>query len=225
MSWDICGHTLHRGGDAKVLNHYDALENAVARMPAHTDLPVILVGQSAGGGAVRRAAELLADKPLGEFLAGIVLLSPSMPLGIRFDTPTLRRLMLQRAWSLLTGNDMAPTESEYQALIEPVADTELPRVISGRRALPGRECRQLAFYPPRLGELKCPVLHLWGGEDQWINPAAQLTLADMIQRRSGVKVDTGIYTSSGHLLLASDYASFVIDRIIRWIEALPQIRS
>ena len=33
------------------------------------------------------------------------------------------------------------------------------------------------------------------------------------------------YASSGHLLLASDYAEFVINRIIRWIEALPQIRS
>lgn len=189
---------------------------------------VFLVGQSAGGSAVRVVAEDLCQVTgghSGEHLQGIIMLSPAVPSGQIFMTIPLCKVILRRAWDLLRGRMVNPTAEEYESLVAPLPERVREHVIESRQAVSGIEARTLAFSPPPLRKIGVPVLHIFGNKDTWIAPYAQRKLAKRmrkIEEESDAFVQSIEIDGAGHLTLASELEGEVIERIVRWIDGYMQ---
>lgn len=177
-----------------------------------------LLGQSAGGGAVRRAAEILCRKKDDFGIKGLILLSQSMPRYRLYMTPYLLRNMLQRMYHLVCAKDISPTEKEYARVVEPLSEELRPLMIKYRQMIPGKEARELAFNAPKLGIYHVPLLVIYGEKDRWISPRAHANLGQkLVERAPSVRLVE--VPGSGHLTLASDCRAQVILEIKNWIES------
>ncbi|MEX1120340.1 MAG: alpha/beta hydrolase family protein, partial [Candidatus Paceibacterota bacterium] len=191
------GHIVNTIDTSAVASHADRVKLALCAYDTAMK-PVVFVGQSAGGSAVRIAAERLEKE--GKPLAGVVLLSPAMPRGILFMTRALWSVMKGRVREVFLGKPIRPTEKEYTTLIEPLPFIEGFAAIRSRQVVSGIECRDLLF-PPKFVGYSYPTLHIWGVEDRWIAPSAQRKLNTMLKKSS--EVTTHELPHMGHLTLAS----------------------
>ena len=213
---EITGHTFVSVKVDGIITH----DNRIARvinMFNHQYLKqghkqIILVGQSAGGSAVREAAKRLEGHCA---LKGVVMLSPAMPRGIFFLTWTLFKRMARRIDDLLLGCSMDLTVEEHTALISPMESKALKAAVEARVQVPGNEARELAFLPPTFKPYSAPTLIIYGTEDQWINPKAQEKLINLM-RKSGMYVERFIVYGAGHITLGSPKQNQVIETILSW---------
>ncbi len=160
------------------------------------DSNVFLIGQSAGGSAVLQATSRITDSRL----RGIVILSPAMPSGINNLTPTLFRIMFHNLRRLLGNKPFKLTDKELLSLLHPVPDKYRCRVIRDQTEIHPREARRLAFFPPRLRPIGVPCLHIYGAQDRWISPSAQVRLSASLNRKCQ-KYRTIEVPDSGHMTL------------------------
>jgi pimeloyl-ACP methyl ester carboxylesterase len=177
------------------------------------DEKIFLLGQSAGGSAVRIVAERLESE--GFSLAGVILISSAMPRGILFMTSTLWNVMKKNIFSLLLGWNIDISNKEYEALTSPFSAEMRAEILFNRETIPGKESRELAFFPPKLKGYHAPTLLIWGAQDKWIAPKAQGKLCRQLQKTS--KVQTFEVKRAGHLPLASCERLQVLHKIREWI--------
>ena len=175
---------------------------------------IFLVGQSAGGSAVRIAASRLKGQ---EELAGVILLSQAMPRGVWFMTVQLLRSMLGQIKNLLLAWTIHTSEAEYARLVEPLPADQRNDVIFSRQPLPGPESRELAFWAPMLQAYDCPTLYIWGDKDHWISVTAHRKLCGLLRQKCA-DVSHLEVPGSGHLTLASEKRDEVISLIMEWTE-------
>ncbi|MFA6339100.1 MAG: alpha/beta hydrolase [Candidatus Paceibacterota bacterium] len=181
---------------------------------AHIGVDVFLLGQSAGGSAVRIAAERLEKE--GKPLAGVILLSPAMPFGIFFMTLPLWNIMKKRWAEILFGKVINPTEEEFETLLAPLAKEGRAETLASRRSISGIESRTLAFNSPRFVGYKFPTLHIFGDCDKWIAPSAQRKLSKKLRIRSDVC--TREVEGTGHITFTSRKGDRVVSLIVGWIK-------
>lgn len=210
------GHKVVVVDTTSVRTHKDRVQLVLDECHKHSDeAKIVLLGQSAGGSAVRIAAERLEKE--GERLSGVILLSPAMPFGIWFMTWTLFHVMRRYLRELVTGQDTILSEADYKALISPVPAEIGDRFFASSLPIPGKEARELAFCPPGFEGSEFPTLHIFGKEDKWIAPSAQRSLAKKLCRMSAVK--TVEVQGAGHLTLSSN-SNEVVKIIKDWINNL-----
>lgn len=205
---DFEGIRTHEDRIKRVLDSYQHVA-AVKQ-----DERIFLVGQSAGGSAVRIAGERIGE---GGNLAGVIMLSPAMPRSIWFLTLTLFMTMAKRVTELLFGKNATShlTEQEHLALVSPI-DKELGmQAVSNRPDIPLKEARKLAFYPDQLGQCPFPILHVYGEKDQWIAARAQRKLCAILAR-NGSQIESYGMPRSGHVTLLSQDRESVTDIIETW---------
>ena len=209
------GHTVVLPSTFHVHSHEDRVHLALRAFDMCDDTSIFLLGQSAGGSAVRIAAERLSK--VGRHLSGVIQLSPAMPFGILFMTPTLLRAIGKRWHELLRGEKIIPTREEYAALVSPLQREIQDRIVSWRQPISGKEARTLALAPPRFDGYTFPTLHIFGDQDKWIAPSAQFKLSKKLGKRSKVSVHE--IKGAGHLTLASEKKEGVARIIQEWIKA------
>lgn len=174
------------------------------------DSSVFLIGQSAGGSAVLQATSRITDSRL----RGIVILSPAMPSGINYLTPTLFRIMFHNLYRLFGNKPFKLKDEELLALLHPVPDKYRDRIIRDQTEIHPREARRLAFFPPRLRPIGVPCLHLYGAQDRWISPSAQVRLSASLNRMCQ-KYRTIEVPDSGHMTLLNPATPILIMDWIR----------
>lgn len=175
---------------------------------------IYLVGQSAGGSAVRICAENLQSSG-GSMPDGIILLSPAMPRFVWFTTPVLAWLMIKYIWKLLFARRIFITSEDFLKLIGPIDQNGGDVRMKG---IPGKEARSLAFYPRKFRGCSCPVLLIYGDMDNWIAPRAQIKLGDML-RRTSKNVELVRIPGSGHVTLLSSSKQIIYNTIKRWVSS------
>jgi pimeloyl-ACP methyl ester carboxylesterase len=207
----IEGIETHEDRISRILTEYYRQDN-----PKYT----FLLGQSAGGGAARVVAATLdySNLPLG----GVILLSQSMPLGVSYLTLSLAKRIIWRLPSLLLGKTIETTSDEYLDLVNPLSPELFEQswfadIVSTRQDFPGKEARELAFWPRKFREYSFPTLAIYGDHDQWVSPGGHRKVCRKLERSS--KVTKFEVEGSGHLTLASNRRMEVMEKIRTWIEA------
>ena len=210
----IEGIRTHEDRIQQVLELFRAVQDRAKR----EGIKIFLVGQSAGGSAVRIAASRLKGQ---KELAGVILLSQAMPRGIVFMTMPLAKAMWAKVRSVLFGEVIHTTEEQYGSLIEPIPVTEWADAVLNRQPLSGPESRDLAlwFNTPALQSYECPTLDIWGELDQWISATAHRKLYGLL-RKLCRDVSYMEVPGSGHLTLASSQKYEVIRKIMEWTSKL-----
>lgn len=181
--------------------------------------PVFLIGQSAGGSAVRVTAEVLHHEG-SHRLAGVILLSPAMPrsvdlLWLRSSTPATQKLMKRHWREILSGEMIDQTAVEFESRVAPLAPEVRDEVLASRQPVPGAEARTLALWPPKMGIYVYPTLHVWGSIDACIDPKAQATLSRKLQAMTNT--EPHMIVGAGHSTLASAQREAVLGIIEDWI--------
>ena len=175
---------------------------------------IVLIGQSAGGSAVRIAAERLCRSDM--YVSGVVLLSPAMPFGVWFMTAPLWQVMKNRLGDILKGRMVHMTEYEYELLTAPLNPDSRDQIIRDRQPVSGVEARTLALCPPAIRGHRYPTLHVYGDQDGWISPSAQRKLSRKLLSNGPTTVRR--ICGAGHLVLASRERYHVIREIQHWIK-------
>jgi pimeloyl-ACP methyl ester carboxylesterase len=175
---------------------------------------IVLLGHSAGGSAVRIAAERLHDTPPD----GLIMLSPAMPRWIWFSTTTLAWMMLRRIRDMLFARRIRLSDAELLKLLGPVPGDMLPKVLGKQISIAGGEAKKLIF-PDPLGVVNCPVLHIWGGQDRWLAPRAQVALSRRMRER-GTAVTSHVLNNCGHAILHSDARNELHRYILTWLKTI-----
>jgi pimeloyl-ACP methyl ester carboxylesterase len=216
---------LERGGHKVVYAEVEGINSHDERIQRIVDAfykerftaqdKIFLVGQSAGGGALRSAAKVLSRR--NEEVSGVILLSPSMPRFEWFMTKPLAKCILRHLWRLFLAQDINSTQEQYESIIDPVAAELKTKVIENRLALPGRESRTLAFWPPPLTCYSYRTLYVYAEHDNWIATSAHkrlcLKLSKLVPSFTEYEV-----LGSGHITLLSEKRSEVISKIVNWIQ-------
>jgi len=206
------GHEVILLDTSGVRSHQDRIQLVLNEYYRHSG-KVFFVGQSAGGGAVRVAAEWLSKKKSP--VAGVIQLSPSVPRGILFMTAPLWSVMKKRLWDLIRGNLVKTTGEEYKTLVGYVAPELRDEVYESRTPISCVEARELALYPAKFQGYGFPTLHIYGDRDPWISPKAQGRLNLQMSKYS--TVTTHVVKGGGHLTLASDSRIKMSISILHWI--------
>lgn len=208
------GHNVVILETSAVYQHEDRVHLALDAYESHRGDEVFLVGQSAGGSAVRIAAERLEKEE--KHLAGVILLSPAMPRGIFFMTVPLLWVVLARFKALVVGEMVQPTEKEFYSLVAPLPEDVREDVIASRQPVSGVEARTLAVWPPKFVGYKFPTLHIWGDQDMWVSSSAQHKLSKKLLKAGYASANP--IPGVGHLTLASDKQEEVMGLIERFID-------
>jgi alpha-beta hydrolase superfamily lysophospholipase len=180
---------------------------------------LFLVGQSAGGSAVRIACE---DLNTAKKVSGIILLSPAMPRGIWYMTWTLFWTMLnwRYIWKLLLGiGEIVLRRLDYVQLISPIKCDLLDHASSRISPISSQEIRELAFNPPSLQPIHVHTLIIYGKRDKVIRPASFHQLARKIGRVSR-SCEVVCFGEAGHTTLLSKGRCTVVERILKWVNNL-----
>ncbi|MCW9054692.1 MAG: alpha/beta hydrolase [Candidatus Pacebacteria bacterium] len=214
------GHHVVLVDTATVRTHEDRVQLVLDAYHANKPQTIFLVGFSAGGSAVRIAAERL--ERAGEDVAGVVLLAPAMPAFIPFATKELVKVMKDRVADIILGRTFLLSEREYQTLASPIHQDKMNEIVKSGREVSGVEARRLAFCPPRFVGYSYPTLHMWGSKDRWIAPHAQHRFGAKLRKRSSATVTSYEVSESGHYVLASEKRGEVVEGIQRWISRIPQ---
>lgn len=178
------GHKVHLMPVNDIVTHQDRVSR-VSRVyeQVRADFPNdrhFIIGQSAGGSAVRLAVAKL-DKEYQPH--GIILLSPAMPRGISFATKPLVRVMLRNVFSLIFRSQIALSDKDYSDLISPLPDDVLSSLSGTQVLISTSEARELAFFPAQYLPISCNCTIIYGDCDRWINPDAQEKSANIMRRK------------------------------------------
>jgi alpha-beta hydrolase superfamily lysophospholipase len=216
------GHTVVYLPVNGITTHSDRVKRVVDGVEAFykPEGKLFLVGQSAGGSAVRIACE---DLGIAKKVSGIILLSPAMPRGIPYMTWTLFFTMIKwrYAWKLLCGvGDIVMQQDDYMKLISPVRDELLNHVSSRISQISSKEIQELAFHPQEIQPIHVPTRIIYGKKDRVINPASFRKLAKQIGRASRTHCTIFCFGEAGHLTLTSKGRRDVMNNILTWIDAL-----
>lgn len=207
----------------EIATHQDRIDRVlyeIARLDSGEDF--ILVGFSAGGSAVRVCAEkILKLRKDSARLKGLVLISPAMPRGILCFTPTLIKYMIKHSLPLLfSKGELRLTKQEILDLMSPASMYEYS-VVKDSIPISLPEANELAFRPPRLGNLEnLPILYLHGRNDRWVSPRAHAKFVAKL--RKGKARVTDVRIESGHDMLYSTWASEAMIAIKCFISTLTQ---
>lgn len=198
-----------------IRTHEDRVQLVLEAFRICRDERIFLLGQSAGGSAVRIAAERLEKE--GKSLSGVILLSPAMPSRILFATRPLLKIMLKRWRDFLFAESITLAEDEFETLVSPILETLRDEILASRQPISIPEARRLAFFPPRFVGSSFPVLLICGAKDKWIAPGAQIRLG----RRFMEKSEVSMYTmkGAGHLVLASKGREAMMRIIQKWVSS------
>lgn len=213
-------HTVHYVMTGDVISHEDRIDRvhrtilAVRREYPHDKF--FLIGQSAGGSAVRCAIALLSDENLPH---GIILLSSAMPSGIWYATTTLMRIMLRYGVRLFGNQPILLTDKELVDLLAPLPEGCEKKIPGSQVEIATAEARKLAFFPDPLQEIPRNCAIIYGDKDRWVRPRAQEILARRIREqcrdaRNKVVVTTTRISGAGHLTLLHGEAISEICRLI-----------
>ena len=215
---DIEGIVTHEDRVQSVIRSFKAGQKMLDKMN-ESDRRIILIGQSAGGSAVRVAAARLRDD---KSLSGIVTMSQAPSRHILYTTPELTKAMVGRSKDLLLGHNIDLTREEYSSFVMPM-NGNLQKFVDGRQTVPGREARTLAsfFWAPKLERYDRPTLVIYPEKDQWIAPSAHRTMVRKMREHCTSQLESFEVEGSGHITLASDRSQEVINKIKGWIETLP----
>ena len=209
----------HKDRIALTMGEYQRIVRRLKRKELK-EVPIFLLGQSAGGSAVRVVAEELSMKGDAR-LAGVILLSPAMPRSWKFHwlrsgTDATRRFLSRHWREILFGKMINQTVMEFEARVAPLAEEIRDRVLVSRQPVPGAEMRTLALWPPAIGVYLYPTLHLYGSNDSCIEPKAQAAFGRDLE--SMILVNGHVFVGAGHSLLGSRQRDEVIKVIVSWIE-------
>lgn len=194
--------------------HRDRINKVCQEIAACSDPIIFLVGQSAGGSAVQIAAAESSRK-----ISGVIALSPALPRGYLFFTSTLLKMMLRwkNIWRIILGKTLVPTKEEYRSLISPFPEEHSELLLSSIQPIPGRESRELAFFPPKKSKVVCPMLIVFGAKDQWISCQSLRKFATTQKKNFPSLVSVLEVENSGHLSMFSKRKKDVIVFIKNWI--------
>lgn len=218
---ELVGHKVVYLATSEIKTHQDRVARVINGMndfykPGEK---LFLVGQSAGGSAVRIACE---DPTLAEKVSGIILLSPAMPRGIWYMTWALFRTMIswRYLWKLLCGvGEIVVRRFDYIQLIFPIKSNLIGHALSRIAPIPSQEARELAFYPPKLKPIDTHVLIIYGKQDRWINSTSFHILARKIGRITK-SCKSICFGEAGHLTLMSRGRETVMERVLVWINSI-----
>lgn len=211
-------HKVHLMQVAGILTHQDRIDFVLKEINrVREEFPkdrYFLVGQSAGGSAVRCAAATLVvtEKP-----HGIVLLSPAMPSGISFTTIPLARVMMKYWFSLFCRSHIILDNKDYINLLSPLRDNDRDKIIGIQIPISSREARKLAFNPDPYVPVGCNCTIVYGSKDRWISPRAYERLREVMCHHKGVKNHTILthrIMGTGHHTLLQKEAILEVCRAI-----------
>lgn len=217
------GHKVVFAPIDSIRTHTDRVARVIQAFNKASEDPqekIFLVGQSAGGSAVRIAAERLTEMGRTAQLKGVIMLSPAMPMGILYMTKPLFKVMLGRFLDLILGRTIHATAEEYAQLVEPYVPDGKHDLVASRIPIPGPEARELALYPNRLRNYQVPTLVLYGDQDRWISPDAHRKLCGRLEQQSDLDVTSQVVSGAGHLTLASHESDVALWKIQNWIERI-----
>lgn len=126
---DVEGIQTHDDRIKKVLSCY---EHVRTNFPGEK---IFLLGQSAGGSAVRIAAESLEGLNQPD---GVILMSPAMPRFIWYGTPVLMKIMMKRLWQIICGKTLNSTDAEARKLLSPMSKDVCDAALFAREPIPGK---------------------------------------------------------------------------------------
>ncbi len=190
-------------------SHRDRIERVKKEISDCTDKNIFLIGQSAGGSAVQIAADETEKE-----IKGVIAMSPALPRGYLYLTLPLLAIMLRwkNLWRILLGRVLSPTKREFESLASPLANSRRNRILESRQLIPGKEARELAFYPPKRTTPSSPTLIVFGEKDRWISPRALRKFAKQ-QKEASELVSVLEVKGSGHLTVSSQRRSEVVEQI------------
>jgi len=226
IALEAVGFSVHLLDPKGIKTHEDRVRRVIGKVEElrHADpqAELVLIGQSAGGSAVRIAAERL--RHVHHPVAGVVMLSPAMPRGIFFTTRTLFKLMVKHTLSLCFGigtgeaGEIVLKRADHAKLLSPISDTDGHEAVATAPGLPWRECRTLAFDPQPLGKLDgVSVLLVYGNLDRWVSSSAHRKLECKL-KSAGVLLQSVQCAGAGHLTLKSAAGPALIEKIIDWVK-------
>lgn len=214
------------GGGQAVIDDLDALI-AEARSEFGQQLPIHLFGHSLGSLIAFAYLVQHSDQLAGGILCGVAAdLDGVAELGALlagFDTPELRD---ESAAALLAANNapFEPARTPYDWLsrdevevdryaADPFCGDNHPLTFGYLIDLFG----VLAPAVDRIGDIRCPVLVIAGGQDPAAGMGEFARVAASALGRAGVRVDLTIYEESRHELLNEQNRETVTADIIGWL--------
>lgn len=230
------GHTAVIPDTERVQTHQDRItlvrdeyQRLIRRLKREElkKVPIFLLGQSAGGSAVRVIGEELHQK--GDTrLKGVILLSPAMPRSWKFrwlrsSTKATRDFFKHHFGEIMLGKMIDQTAMEFESRIAPLAEELRDDILASRQPVPGAEMRILALWPPRMRVSLYPVLHLYGTQDSCIDPPAQEAFAKDLCAMT--LTETHVFVGAGHSLLGSSVRDNVVGEILRFVEVVSRGRE
>lgn len=166
--------------------------NTLLHEVSQSSKKVCIIGQSAGG-----LAALIAANNYPEKVAGIIAVSPAMPKGISPIGWPLRRVMWRYYYNMFKSHLIYVSTKDYATLaLGGVADPE--KLLKHRDVISGREAYELATpeLQPELGDIEIPVVHIYGGKDNWVKPSAQEKLLNQLDPYKTASI---FLPNAGHL--------------------------
>ena len=196
-------------------SHRDRIERVKKEISDCTDKNIFLVGQSAGGSAVQIAADETEKE-----IKGVIAMSPALPRGYFYLTLPLFLIMTRwkNFWRILLGRALAPTKREFEAFVSPLVSSRREKILESRQLIPGKEARELAFYPPKKVRPSSQTLIVFGEKDQWISPRALRKFAKQQKQKFPELISILEVKESGHLTLSSHRRNTVVRMIKNLIQ-------
>jgi alpha-beta hydrolase superfamily lysophospholipase len=197
----------------------DAVEKRLKDYP-HEE--IVLIGQSAGGLAVLKAAEILGEK-----VSKVITSSPAMPKGISpISIPLLKKLW-KYIPEIFRGKVIGILEKDYKYIISPnKGDVLNPLILDEleyvKAPISGKEAAELGNIPtnwqdfikslenngtglqPEIDfvKIKAKAVMISGGQDRWVNPSGHNKLAEKMQSIMGNRFVYINDEKSGHMITA-----------------------
>lgn len=213
-------HTVHLAPITEITDHNGRIDYVIGSIAMvrgqYPGQRYFLIGQSAGGSAVRCAVAQLSEAELPD---GIVLLSSAMPRWIWPATSTLLCKIAKYGRKLIQSEPIRLRDADYLDLIGPIRDDVKKAILDGQVPTPPREARELAFYPAPYRPVGCNVTIIYGSHDRWVRPRAQEVFAKRVRAlaskaRKRTVVSIHCIKGAGHLTLLHREAIQLVSRSV-----------
>lgn len=174
---------------------------------------IILSGQSAGGLAVLKAAEILYDR--GIIVDKILTNNPAVPypiipLSLPLLTKMIRPEYLKNMLPFFEKGIINISEEDYAFIIQSAKEDDIDPLVlkelaDERVPISGKEAAQLAGFPlgkqPKIDftKIKGKVVMSSGQYDRWVNPKAHIKLAELMQNVLGNRFIHILDQDVGHM--------------------------
>ena len=182
---------------------YDAVE-------ASTE-PVHIIGQSAGG-----LATLIVANKLPHKVRGVIAVSPAMPRGISPLGLPLLRIMWRYQIAMWRNKLINVETSDYTELALNGVVKDRKFFPDFRKPISGREATELStpWLQPKLGNIKVPVVYVYGNQDQWVSPRAHAEFARKLTQSNPTKTHVIVAKDMGHLPVHGHDRYFIMQKAL-----------